>query len=82
MVVGRAERGHQSGLRAIRDPVEDVHLIAALDAEQRRQHADRPGPGDQRDLTRLRGAGADRLDLLPRLSHDAAWLGQHPEVAE
>jgi hypothetical protein len=59
-----------------------VYLVAALDAEQRRQHADRPGPGDQRDLTQPGGAGGDRLDLLPRLGHDAAGLGQHTEVAE
>ena len=85
MVVGRAERRDQGRLGPGRDPVEDVHLVAALAAEQGGEHADRARPGDERYPAgpRFRGGAQDQpVDLLPGLGHDAARLGEHAQVAE
>ena len=81
-MVGRTERRHQTRLRPVLDLVEHVHLVAALDAEQCRQHADRPRADHQRDRARPGPAGRDGLDLLPGLRHDAARLGEYAEVTE
>ena len=46
-VIGGAEIARERGLGAVFGAIEDVHLEAALLAEQRRQQADRTGAGDR-----------------------------------
>ena len=81
-VVRGAEAAHELGLEAVRGPIEHVHVVAALDGEQRRQQPDRPRAGHEHAPRVEARAAADALDLLPCLRDDAGRLDQHADVLE
>ena len=76
-VIGGAERAHELGLRSARVAVIDMHVEAALRAEQRGEQPDRAGAGDQHAARRRVVEPPDAIDMVPGLGDDAGRLQQH-----
>ena len=81
-VIGGAEIADELRLRAVRDTVENMHLIAALAAEHRREQTDRPGTGDDHDAGFPMSPPTDPLDVFPRLGNHARRFEQHADPVE
>src|SRR6185437_9053663 len=81
-VIPRAEIFDEITFPAGLREVDDVHLVAALDAEQACHQPDRPGAGDQRPAPLEERAPRDLVDLVPGLSQNRRWLQQNAEFAE
>ena len=81
-VIGAAERAHEVRLRPARVVIVDMHLVAALRAEQRAEQADRSRAGDEQ-LARWRAFEPPHaVAMVPRLGDDARRLQQHAQNAE
>jgi len=65
-VVGGAKGADQVRFEPVGDPVEDVHLQAALGTEQGREQPHRTSPGDDRDPRVIEGARPDPVDRSRR----------------
>ncbi len=81
-MVRRPQGPHRLRLRPVGDPVEHVHVQAALPSQQGREQADRARAGDQRPARLEPRAGAHPFDLFPGLGHHAGRLHQDARETE
>ena len=80
-MVSGAEVLDQIAFRAGSREVDDVHLVAALRAEQACHQPDRPGAGDQRPAPHEECAPRDLVHLVPRLGQHRRRFQQDAELA-